>query len=299
VKRLHGDRNDFAAFEKQFGNTTWDAVIDMICYKPEQAESDLRAFAGRAGHFVFCSTVCTYGNTQTVVPTTELTRQVPHSGYGKNKLACEGVFLKAFEGRVFGSGCGVTVMRPSHTVGPGNNFHGNLGGGSPTFFERLRKGLPVIVAGDGNGLWQLAVADDVGRAFAYAVGKTATFGEAYNVVADEVRTWDEVTCLVAEAVGGPVPEIVHVPTDLLLGIDAERYGDLAEIFRYHGVYSNEKVRRDVPEFENRTPIVEAIRGAVEWLGRHGRIKGVEADEQEGKLIEMYRAFGEGAKKAIV
>src|SRR4051794_12103703 len=71
VKRMHGDRNDFIAFEKQFAATSWDAVIDMICFNAAQAESDVRAFAGKAGHFVFCSTVCTYGNTQTVIPTTE------------------------------------------------------------------------------------------------------------------------------------------------------------------------------------------------------------------------------------
>jgi len=296
VKRLHGDRNDFAAFEKQFAGTTWDAVIDMICFRSDQAESALRAFAGKTGHFIFCSTVCTYGNTQTIVPTPESTPQLPHSVYGKNKLACEQIFLKAFRAGAFGAGNGCTIFRPSHTTGPGKDLHGNSG--SPTFVDRLRKGLPVIVSGDGNGLWQMASSDDVGLAFAYAVGRSQTFGEAYNVVADNVQTWDEVTRTIAAAMGAPEPKIVHIPTDLLMAIDAERYRGLHEIFQYHGVYSNAKIRRDIPEFQNRTPIAETIRKVVAWMDAHGRIKPVEADSHEARLIEMLDAFSKSAAKEL-
>jgi len=48
-------------FERQFAATRFDAVIDMICFTPEQAASDVRAFRGRCEQFIFCSTVCTYG----------------------------------------------------------------------------------------------------------------------------------------------------------------------------------------------------------------------------------------------
>ena len=118
VRRLNGDRNDFAAFERTMAATgNWDVVIDMICFRPDQAESALRAFAGRCGHFLFCSTVCTYGNTQTVVPTLETTPQAPHSAYGRDKVACEQLLLKAqADGRM-----NVTIFRPSHTYGPGGN----------------------------------------------------------------------------------------------------------------------------------------------------------------------------------
>jgi nucleoside-diphosphate-sugar epimerase len=61
VRHMAGDRNDFVAFENTFGREIFDVIIDMICFTPEQADSDVRAFAGRCGHFIFCSTVCTYG----------------------------------------------------------------------------------------------------------------------------------------------------------------------------------------------------------------------------------------------
>src|SRR5438552_19075533 len=61
VETIHGDRSEFAAFERAFADRRYDVVIDMICFTPEQAQSDVRAFTGRCEHFIFCSTVCTYG----------------------------------------------------------------------------------------------------------------------------------------------------------------------------------------------------------------------------------------------
>ena len=148
VRRLVGDRRNFPAFEQAMAAAgPWDVVIDMICFRPDEAESALRAFAGRCGHFIFCSTVCTYGNTQAIVPTLETTPQAPHSDYGRGKLACEQLFLRAHAGGKMPA----TILRPSHTYGPGGGIINNLGT-DPTFLERLRQGRPVVVSGDGHGL---------------------------------------------------------------------------------------------------------------------------------------------------
>jgi nucleoside-diphosphate-sugar epimerase len=299
VTRLHGDRNDFAAFEKQFRGTTWDAVIDMICFRPDQAESVLRTFSNKTPQLIFCSTVCVYGNTQTVLPTTEATVPQPHSAYGKNKLACEQIFLTAARNGAFTRDGGVTVMRPSHTFGPGFNFHGQTGGGgSPGFIDRLRKGLPVVVSGDGNGLWQITSSDNVGLAFALAIGNAHTLNETYNVVSKHTWTWDEVTQRVAAAIGAPPPKIVHIPSDLLVSIDPARYGGLNDIFRYHGVYSNEKLHRDLPAYREITTFEQAVRETVQWLDSQGRLKLAESDPFESKLIERYQAFAQSAKNSL-
>jgi nucleoside-diphosphate-sugar epimerase len=58
VKVLLGDRTDHAAFEAQVGAAgRFDCVIDMIGYHPADAGSVIRAFRGRTGHLIFCSTV--------------------------------------------------------------------------------------------------------------------------------------------------------------------------------------------------------------------------------------------------
>ena len=294
VLRLTGDRQDFSAFETAMATTCpWDAVIDMICFRPDEAESALRAFAGRCGHFIFCSTVCTYGDTQTIMPTLETTPQAPHSTYGREKLACEKLFLRAnAEGKM-----PVTIIRPSHTFGPGGGIINNLGT-DPSFLARLRQGRPIIVSGDGHGLWQSAYADDIGRGFAYAVANPRCFGEAYNAVADEVVTWDQYIRRTAAAIGAPVPRLVHLPTDFLLAVDPQRYVGLAEIFRFHGVYSNAKLKRDVPEFRLTTPFEEGVHRTVAWLDEHRNSLAPEADSLEDRLIAAWDWFSADAIKAF-
>ena len=286
VHRLVGNREDFPAFEKAMAATRkWDVVIDMICFHPDEAASVVRAFSGRCGHFIFCSTVCSYGNTQTVVPTVETTPQNPHSRYGRDKLACEQIFLRAHAEKKMP----VTIIRPSHTYGPGGGIINNLNTDA-TFLERLRRGRPIIVSGDGHGLWQSAYSDDVGRGFAFAAGNARCFGEAYNAVADEVVTWDEYTRRTAAAVGAPAPKIVHLPTDFLLAVAPQRYVVLDEIFRFHGVYSNAKLKRDVPEFRLVTPYEEGVRRTVAWIDRHKKNPAPDADALEDRLVAAWEKF---------
>ncbi len=286
VAQLTGDRNDFAAFERTIAAAgTWDVVIDMICFRPDQAESAIRAFAGRCGHFIFCSTVCTYGNTQTVVPTLETTPLAPHSTYGRDKAACEERFRRAHAERQLA----VTIFRPSHTYGPGGNVINNVGW-EPTFVDRLRQGRPIIVSGDGHGLWQSAYAEDVGLGFAHAAGRTRCFGETYNIVGDEVVTWDDYTRRTAAAIGAPPPRIVHLPSDFLLAVDRPRYAALEEIFRFHGVYSSAKLKRDVPEYRPAMPYEEGVRRTVAWMDQHQKIVSADRDPMEDRLVAAWERF---------
>jgi nucleoside-diphosphate-sugar epimerase len=293
VRRLGGDRREFSAFESAMAAAgPWDVVIDMICFRPDEAESDLRAFVGRCGHFIFCSTVCTYGNTQTILPTSESTPQAPVSDYGRGKLACEQLFLLAHAAGKFP----ITIIRPSHTFGPGGGIINNLNT-DPAFLARLRAGRPVIVSGDGHGLWQSAYADDVGRGFAHAAANPRCFGEAYNAVADEVVTWDQYVQRTAAAIGAPAPRLVHLPTDFLLAVDPQRYVLLNEIFRFHGVYANAKLKRDVPEFRLATPFEEGVRRTVAWLDRHRPAPALEAETPEDRLIAAWDKFAASMPRA--
>jgi nucleoside-diphosphate-sugar epimerase len=288
VRRVTGDREDPVALQSLADAGPWDVVIDMICFRPAQAEAGIRAFAGRCGHFILCSTVCVYGNTQAIIPTTEDTLPEPHSAYGRDKLACERLFMGAHdEGRMK-----VTIFRPSHTYGPGGGIINNLGW-SPAFVDRLRRGLPVIVSGDGHGLWQSAYSEDVGVGFAFAAGRAKCHGEIYNIVGDEVVTWDEYTRRTAAAIGAPEPRIVHIPTDLLLSIDRKRLAALEEIFRFHGVYSSARLKRDVPEYNPSTPYEEGVRRTVAWMDAHGRVAAAADDPFEDAVVGTWNRLCAG------
>jgi len=255
VKRLTGDRNQFDEFERRFADDHFDVVIDMICFGPEQAESAVRTFGGRCEHFIFCSTVCTYGvKVPPQVLIEESFPQEPISGYGRNKVACEQIFHRAHEQRKFRA----TIIRPSHTYGPGAPLIDNLEPNA-TAWDRIERGQPVLCAGDGLGLWQSTHRDDVGKLFAYAALNKKTYGQDYNATRDEILTWRDYHRHVATALGKPA-QLVFMPAAWIVRHDPQRFGLLNEITQFHGAYNSAKARRDVPEFQCE---IDLTRGATE------------------------------------
>src|SRR5260370_31439320 len=123
VEALVADRSDRAALVGALGGRAFDAVIDCIGFKVEDAAQDLELFAGRAGHLVFISTDFVYGGEPRRLPLTEDAPTTALNSYGRNKRACEELLLREGPGR----GLGVTALRPPHILGA----RGQLGTGSP------------------------------------------------------------------------------------------------------------------------------------------------------------------------
>ena len=276
VKQITGDRNDFAAFEHRLASERVDVVIDMICFNKDQAQSDLRAFAGKCGHFIFCSTVCTYGGKiPGGVVVDETFPQEPTSDYGRNKLECERIFLAAHENKSFP----VTIIRPSSTYGPGGRLIDNLEY-NPVAWDRIERGLPVLCSGDGLGLWVSTHRDDVGKLFAFAAMSPVTFGQSYNATRDRNFTWRDLYRESADAIGKPV-DAIFMPADWIVGHDPARFGLLREITQFHGAYSSEKAKRDVPEFKCE---IDYPPGAAQTLADIRR-RNAWRDSREDKLYD--------------
>lgn len=278
VTYLQGNRKDYPAFEAAMQGMEFDAVIDMIAFAPEDTLSAIRAFRGRVRHFIHCSTVCTYGVTLSRLPADEEEPLRPISDYGRNKVACDEALLEAHRKEGFPA----TIFKPSHTYGPGSLLLRQLGD-NKYLIDRIRKGKPVIVAGDGGTLWQSLYCDDAGVGFAAAVGNEKTFGQVYNIVGKEVVTWDEYHRRLAAAIGCDI-KIAHVPSDLLVAAAPDRYRGLNEIFRYHGVYSAARLRQDVPEFRTTVSWEEGVRRNVAWMDEEGMVANSDEDDLEDRII---------------
>jgi len=271
VLEVTGDRRNRPLFEATMRSLKVDAVFDLISFNVDDAASAVRAFRGRVKHFIHCSTVCAVGVPTMKVICDEAEPYHPVSDYGRGKAAAEKYLLGEWRRTRFP----VTIFRPSHTYGP---LGGWILGTFMTDWDkdcelvnRIRRGKPVVVHGDGTTLWQSCYTDDAAAGFVGALGKRRVLGQVYNVCGRDILTWDEYYAAVGRAVGRK-PRIVHVPTDVILKkAPAYATGFLAEIARFHGAYSIAKIRGDIPEFNPRTGVEEGTRRHARWLASEGRL----------------------------
>jgi len=271
VEVLQADRDNEPALAAATAGHRFDAVIDMVCYQPAQAEAAVRVFAKRCTQYIFCSTTATYGDgvrpwkppEVTGVLVTEECTQAPFNDYGRNKLACEGVFRRAHADGVFAT----TIVRPHNTYGPGKTINDQLQWEDPAAWYRIERDLPVFCSGDGLGLTQATHRDDVGVFFAHAVLEPRTYGQAYTVVGDELFTWRDFYRQAGAALGHRV-RLICMPADWLI----EHGGSLFDCLgasRYHHVYTAAKARQDVPAFRCRINFADGITENMEEAKRRG------------------------------
>ncbi|WP_308636439.1 NAD-dependent epimerase/dehydratase family protein [Paenibacillus silvisoli] len=284
VQTIIGDRRDFAAFEAQMAEAgRFDCVIDMIGFQADEAESAIRAFKGRVGQYIYCSTVDVYTKQAKEYPITEAGEReaLPSFPYAYNKVRSENVLLEAHDPSTFP----VTIFRPAQTYGGSGTAVPSLAGGT-YHMKRLRQGRPIIVHGDGTSLWVACHRDDVARAFVNAIGDARTFGQAYNVTGEEWMTYDRYWRTVASALGAPEPRIVHMPTDLLGRLLPKRAEWCVENFRYNNLFDNAAARRDL-DFRYTVRWEQGIRAVIEELDKTGAIEAAGEEPWYDALLEAW------------
>jgi nucleoside-diphosphate-sugar epimerase len=282
VRVIIGDREQHEQFERQMQQEHFDAAIDMVCYTPEEAASTLRAFRG-VKHLIYCSTVCVYGVPLPRLPASEETPLCPITAYGRNKGRAEAVFLAAYQrGEV-----AVTIFRPAYIYSQQWVVLRQLGF-DPNWLDRLRKGKPLLIAGDGQGLWSFCHGDDAGVAFAAAVGRAACFGQVYNLAYPEILTWQEYHERVAAALGVSA-HLVSLPAETILASPLEeRAWMLATQTRWSQFYTITRLLQDIPEFSPQITLENGIRACIAELDRHGIIGNSDNDDAEDRLIALQK-----------
>jgi nucleoside-diphosphate-sugar epimerase len=282
VRRLTGDRSKSAEFEGMMAQESWDAVIDMVCFRPGEAESAVRAFQGRTAHYIMTSTVDVYQKPATLYPYRE---EEPYGGIGDyaiDKVACERVLWSAHAR----GDLPVTVLRPAATYGDLHPPVHSLGRRT-SYLDRLRRGKTIVVHGDGTTLWVSCHADDVARAFVGSVANPGSIGRAYHVAGEEWLTWDGHHRAVAAAIGAPPPTIVHVPTEVLTRLAPHRIRRVLENFQFHSIFDNTAARVDL-SFRYSITLGDGLPGWYRSLESAGLIENSDDDPTDDRVIAAWK-----------
>ena len=256
ARRLVADVDDASSIAQAIGDRHFDAVVDWLAFTPDQVRARTDLFRGRVGQYVFISSASAYQTPPARLPITESTPlRNPFWEYSRNKIACEDLLTSLYRAE----GYPVTVVRPSHTYDEtGVPFAGGW-----TMVERMRRGEPVVVHGDGTSLWTLTHHRDFARDFVPLLGHPRTLGEAFHITSDDVLTWDQIAQALAGA-AGVEPRIVHVPSDAIAAADPDWGASLLGDKAHSMVFDNSKIRSlGRPAFTT-TPFEQGAREIVAW-----------------------------------
>jgi nucleoside-diphosphate-sugar epimerase len=281
VRIITGDRNNREDFERKMQAEKFDAAIDMICFTAEDAASSVRAFRG-VGWFVQTSTVCTYGVQYDYLPVDETHPLCPNTEYGRNKVAADHVYLEAYHREKFP----VVIIKPSTTYGPVQGMVRQICWDF-SWIDRVKKGKPVVICGDGFAIHQHLHVDDIAHAFVGVIGKEHTIGQTYNAVNHGYYTWLDYHKLANKVLGRDV-ELIGVPFEDLKRLNVPEIGILEDEFAYNDYYSAEKLFRDVPEFHPQISLEQGMTQVFEVMERERRIPNSDEVKWEDEIIERYK-----------
>jgi nucleoside-diphosphate-sugar epimerase len=260
VTTILADFRQPGAAEAVLAGMTFDAVVDWIAFHPADIQRDIALFRGRTGQFVFISSASAYQKPPVYPFITESTPlHNPHWQYSRDKIACEELLNQAYRDENFP----ITIVRPSLTYD--SVFPIAIGGwGCYTLADRLLKGLPIIIHGDGSSLWTVTHAEDFGRAFNCLLGNPQAIGHAFHITSDEVLTWNQIYFTIAEALG-VTPNVVYMPSDFIAKVNPGLGAGLLGDKTWSAIFDNAKIKAFAPGWNAVIPFKAGIRRTLAWF----------------------------------
>lgn len=280
---MNGDINDPAGIQRQLSLHKFDVVVNFIAYTPDDVKRDIRLFTGNCSQYIFISSASAYQKPLTHPVITESTPlSNPFWDYSRDKIRCEELLIKAYREEGFP----VTIVRPSHTydtvipaaIGSWEDF---------TLIDRMRKGLEIVIHGDGSSLWVMTHSMDFAKGFTGLMGNQRSIGHSFHITSDEVLSWNQIYEAMAEAAGAPLKG-VHIASDFIchaadkLGQTWMR-GNLMGDKANSAIFDNSKIKSFVPGYLATIPFREGIKKTVEWFDEDpSRIR---IDEDNNLLLD--------------
>ena len=282
ARLIVGDRQNRAEFEATMQRERFDVAIDMICFNKEDAESDLRAF-GNVEQFIQCSSVMSYGKPDVWMPVTEDHPLQPETPYGQGKAEADHTFMAAY----YSDNFPVTIIKPSTTHGPIRGAYRQVSRDTQ-WIDRVRKGKPLVVCGDGRQMIQFLHVRDAAPGFVGVIGKSHCIGQTYNLVDDGFTYWDVFHHTAMDVLGQEV-DLVGVPLADLLALNVPAIGTCENAYSWNNFFSAEKVFRDVPEFRPQMSLKDALEDIIAAMDAEpGRIANSDDFRWEDEVIAAQR-----------
>jgi nucleoside-diphosphate-sugar epimerase len=191
---------DEGAIASLVAGKDYDVVVDFIAFVPGQLERDVRSSPAERGSL---SSSAPHQRTKSP-SSTIISPNVPRSESPVGILAKQDCLRGIPSRRTAENDFPCTIVRPSHTYDDRYlpvAVHGKRGAWQVV--DRILKGKPVLVHGDGFVAWTLTIAT-TSRAASCPDGKPrGRSAETFQITSDESLSWDQIYDLIGDALGKP------------------------------------------------------------------------------------------------
>lgn len=265
VHNLVGDIKDSETLTRILKDLYFDVVVNFIAFTPGDIERDFQIFRDKTSQYIFISSASVYQKPVAYPFITESTPLCnPNWEYSQNKIKAEEKLQQLYREHNFP----ITIVRPSLTyqyvipvaIGGWKDF---------TIVDRIRKGKPIIVHGDGTSLWTITHSEDFAKGLVGLMGHQQAIGHAFHITSDEILTWNQIYEALALAAGRE-PKMVHVASDFIcdvadsLGLTGMR-GSLLGDKAASVIFDNAKIKAFVPTFKATISFKEGIKRTIDWF----------------------------------
>ncbi|MCW3787568.1 NAD-dependent epimerase/dehydratase family protein [Plebeiibacterium sediminum] len=286
---LVADINNQKQVSKVLEGLKFDVVVDFIAFTEEDVVRDYQLFKNITNQYIYISSASCYQKPVGYPIITESSPlKNPHWQYSRDKIAGEDILHKLYREKDFP----MTIVRPSltyHTVipvpiGAWKNYN---------VIDRIKKGKPIIVHGDGLSPWVITHAADFAKGLIGLMGNQQSIGHAFHITTDEVLTWDKIYQTLGMVVGVK-PNLIHIASEKICelsqkvgGKDME--GTLLGDKACGVIFDNSKIKTFVPEFKATISFADGIRNTLKWFEESpGRLEvDLEVEKWIDDMIDLY------------
>lgn len=283
VKTIYGDINKPEELH-ELKKHQWDVVVNWIAFTTQDIDRDIQLFKGKTNHYIFISSASCYQKPLSYPIITESTPL--HNDlavYSNNKIKCEERLMRAYREENFQ----MTIVRPSLTYDTVIPIA--IGGFKEyTTADRILKGKPVIIHGDGTSLWTVTHSDDFAKGFVGLLGLKQAIGHAFHITSDEVLNWNMIYGILAESLGCKL-HAVHIASDFICKIEPYYIEKLLADKAESVVFDNSKIKTFVPGFNATIPFAVGIRRTLKWLDDNPKMK-VVSEETNQRIENILNAY---------
>ena len=244
-----------------------DAVIDLICFTPEQNRTMVEAFEGRIGHFLHCGTLWSYGPSART-PYREHYPRRPITDYGRLKVQIEAELRAKFQE----DGFPYTIVHPGHISGRkwlSIDSQGTRNGVG--VYEKLARGETVHLPEWGRETIHHVHADDVAQMFDLSiVHREAALGQSFSAVAPYAMSLVG-CCEFVASLFGREPNLAFVPLAELEAILGKEAFGATETHVEHSPCSSIEKSRRLLGYCPRYTTEQIYRESIEYLLESGQL----------------------------